>query len=294
VWSKLKEGAARFLSRRLNPPPEPDTRDRAVHDAPPVPECIRRNVELRGIHGNKRGFIVCNGPSINKQDLRHLKGELIFSVSSGYHHPHYLEFAPRYHCIPQIAAPKLSRADRVAWLREMHENIGSAEVFLSLTEAELVETEGLFPGRAVRYLNLVESFDGVSDNGVIDIAGNVPGVQSVPIMCLMIAMYMGISPIYLLGVEHDHFRTGRYEYFYQSHRLKGVDPNVSADGLVTNALYDEFASLYRLWSQYRKLRQIAEANAVQIFNATEGGALDEFPRVRYEDVVTSQSQAERS
>lgn len=239
---------------------------------------------LRGRHAGRRAFIMGNGPSINKQDLARLNGEIVFTVSNGYLHDRYAAISPQYHCVPQISSPNLDRAARVAWLREMHDRTGQAEIFLSETEAELVRSEKIFPGRTVRYLRLSEAWQSFPTDQLIDIARPVPGVQSVPIMVLMIALYMGLSPIYLLGTDHDHFRTGRYDYFYTPQLLAGKDPDVAPDGRVTTPLHDEFASLHRLWSQYRHLRLIAEANGMKIFNATAGGALDEFRRVAFVDL----------
>lgn len=247
-----------------------------------APPHLRGNASLKGIHAGRRAFIVCNGPSINQQNLLLLRNELVFTVSGGYHHPHYLDISPRYHCVPQISSPKMSRADKIAWLREMDTRTGGAEIFLSDTEAPLVEDGRLFQGRKVRYLSLTEPFEAFPAHEIIDISRRVPGVQSVPIMCLMIAIYMGLSPIYLVGTEHDHFRTGKYEYFYKPELLRGTDPGVTAEGVVMTPLYDEFESLFRLWNQYRRLREIAEANGISILNATAGGALDEFPRVSFE------------
>lgn len=247
-------------------------------------ELVAQNTVLRGIHSGRRAFIVCNGPSVNRQDLGRLKGEIVFTVSSGYLHPLYASIAPRYHCVPQISSPK-DRDGRIAWLREMEAATGRAEIFLSATEAELVTSANLFPDRSVRYLSLSDTWENHSTKEVIDIASPVPGVQSAPIMMLMIALYMGLSPIYLLGTDHDHFRTGRYDYFYEPRLLKGTDPEVTEDGRVLTPLYQEFANLHRLWTQYRHLRLIAEANGMKIFNATAGGALDEFPRIALETVL---------
>jgi hypothetical protein len=124
--------------------------------------------------------------------------------------------------------------------------------------------------------------DHMTDRDLPDIASAIPGVQSVSILCLMVAMYLGCRRIYLLGVDHDHFRTGEYRYFYEPTVLRGKDANVQPDGKVVTSRHDEFQALAALWRQYRVMREIGERNGVEIFNATAGGELDEFPRVRFE------------
>jgi hypothetical protein len=243
------------------------------------------NASLKDRHQGQRAFILCNGPSTLQQNLLPLADELVFSVSTGYLHPDYDRIKPRYHCIPQITYGRVTEQDAVALFREMHQRTGNAEIFLSATEENLVRTHGLFPGRTLHYLFLHENFDHLSSRDVPDISTAVPGVQSVPIMALMVSLYMGCKDLYLLGTEHSEFITRRYRYAYESTILKGKDLSTTVAGEITTSRYDDFQSLGRLWRQYRALREIAGANGARIWNATAGGELDEFPRVRLEQVT---------
>jgi hypothetical protein len=118
--------------------------------------------------------------------------------------------------------------------------------------------------------------------GVADLTGPVPGVQSVAVMSLMVAMYMGYSDIYLLGAEHDSVRTGIYQHFYSGHPdYVNKDCAVGDDGSVTVPLIEEAAALVSLWRQYEAIKRIADEAGIRVYNATCGGALDVFPRVDY-------------
>lgn len=251
-----------------------------------LPQLLAENSELMDVHLGERCFILCNGPSVAKQDLSVLEGQTVISVSSGYHHPLYRRFQPRYHCLPQITYGKFTENDAVDWFREMHEGLGDAELFLSCTEEPLVRRHGLFPRRTVRYVWLGEDMDRLDLAAIPDLSLAIPRVQSVSILALMIAMYMGFRKIYLLGVDHDQFKTGEYKYFYSPTVLSGKDSEVAADGKVRTTRHDEFQALARLWRQYRHLRQMADANEIEIFNATAGGELDEFPRVNLPDLFS--------
>ena len=118
-----------------------------------------------------------------------------------------------------------------------------------------------------------------------DIAKLVPGVSSVPIMCLYIAMYMGFKDIYLVGTEHDSFRTREYKYFFEPTVLKGVSGGVDDKDRITYPVCDALYIYYMLFTQYRTLKRIAGLHGICIYNATIGGALDEFERVALEDVL---------
>lgn len=48
----------------------------------------------------------------------------------------------------------------------------------------------------------------------IDLTKLILGPQSVAILALQIAIYMGFNEIYLIGTEHDTLLTREYRHFY--------------------------------------------------------------------------------
>ena len=239
------------------------------------------NAALRGRHEGRRCFILCTGPSIKTQNLRRLAGELVIGVSNSYLHPDYNVFRPAYHCIPQITFGKLTKDDAARWLRDMDEHIGQAEMVLSDRERALIAAHSLMASRPVHYLYMEGDTPDPQSTWLPDLTGCVPGPQSVPVMALMLALYMGCKEIYLLGADHDFFMTGRYTYFFEKSPVSGKDHSVDADGNVTSSRYEEFQVLSTLWRQYRWLKTCAAHVGVTIYNATAGGALDEFARVDF-------------
>ena len=119
----------------------------AVHFYLKHREVLRTNCQLKNRHIGERCFILCNGPSVNEQDVRPLRGETVFSVSNGYRHPDYQAISPKYHCIPQITYASLPPEKAVEWLKEMDRSIGGAEIFLDGQEWSLVQQQHLFSGR---------------------------------------------------------------------------------------------------------------------------------------------------
>ncbi len=245
---------------------------------------LAKNSRFRDRHLGKRCFIVCNGPSINTQNLRALKGEIVISVSSGYHHPDFQEYSPLYHCVPQFTMPVQGTEELgVKWIREMHSKIGSAEIFHSIREAPLIKKYGLYSGRNINYLCMEGSFSGSSQQK-IDITRIVPGVHTVPIMALMIGIYMGFGEIYLIGTDHDSYRTRVYNYFYDPSLQFGGGVS-GFSGPVDTPVSEELLIYYKIFMQYRALLSIGVARGISIFNATRGGALEELPRVDLEEVL---------
>ncbi|MGO6998100.1 hypothetical protein [Rhizobium leguminosarum] len=243
-----------------------------------VAKSLAENRQLAGLHAGQRCFILGNGPSVKGLDLSRLQGENVVTVSNGYLHSDFDKFQSRYHCVPQITYGLMVSEDVIRWFDEMHSYLGTAELFLSSTEAELVRRHNLFAGRTVRYLVLGDSFDDRRSEAVVDISQSVPRVESVPVMALMIAMYLGFKEIILLGVDHDHFLSSSYQYAFDLKVQKGMDVTANADGTLRTNRHDDFQTLARLWQQYRAIANIAKANGIRIVNSTPGGALDEFDR----------------
>lgn len=242
----------------------------------------RPNARFKGMHQGKRCFILCNGPSVKKQNLLPLKDEIVFSVSSGYHHKDYLTIRPKYHCIPQVDYNKYRLpSDIVSWFIEMHSRIGEAELFINVAQEPLIRKNNLFPGRKINYI-YSRFLRNETDKGISDISKMVPWVTTAPILSLMIAMYMGFSRIYLLGVDSDWWKTGEYKYFFEPTVLKGKDECAYPDGKLRDPLYEQFFGWGKLLKQYWIMHNIARANNISIFNATDGGALEEFERVKFE------------
>jgi hypothetical protein len=247
--------------------------------SPATQGILGKNRVYKDRHKGERCFIICNGPSVNKQNLLPLKDEIVFSVSNGYHHKHYPIIKPRYHCTPQITYTELfTKEVTIEWFKEMDSKILNAEIFLSISEEPVVRENKLFVEKIVNYVSFSGEFDETQPD-IFDITRELPPVQSVPIMCLMIAMYMGFTRIYLLGVEHDEIRTGKYAYFYEPTVLKDRAGDVDSDGNSTAPFSTLVQAYYNLFKSYRIINNIARENGIQIFNATFGGVLDVFERV---------------
>lgn len=250
---------------------------------------VGANSRLKDIHRKERCFIVCNGPSINKQNLLLLKNEIVFSVSSGYHHKDYLTIQPKYHCLPPYNYYKdLTYEDSIAWFREMDTKLGAAELFIGITQESLIRKNKLFKNRKVNYIYTTGLLPDERETEIEDISKRIHAIKTVPIMCLLIAMYMGFKEIYLLGVENDWWRNGgEYKYFFEPTVLKGKGDSTDETGKLKypqSLLYMQFAGFGELLKEFLIVHNRAKAHNIHIYNATEGGALEEFPRVKFESL----------
>jgi hypothetical protein len=61
---------------------------------------------------------------------------------------------------------------------------------------------------------------------------------------------------------------------------------VHENGKLKLTLFQQFLGFGTLLRQYWVVHNIARNNGFFIFNATEGGALEEFPRVKFESLFS--------
>ncbi len=162
----------------------------------------------------------------------------------------------------------------------MNERIHSSTFFVPLYRGfDFVRKHGFLPVDRTYY---TASFG--TNRSSNDLTGVVQGFGSVSALALSQAIYMGCSPIYLLGFDHDYLANrGVDRHFYKGgtipgHKLTNV-PFVDR-----NPYDDEMRSNLGLWANYRSLKAIAHSKGLQIFNCTRGGYLDVFPRLEYESL----------
>lgn len=242
---------------------------------------LKRNRGLRGRHAGSRCFILATGPSIRTQDLKLLKNEFCISVSNFFVHPDYAGIKPAYHCIAPYHLP-ITEEGWCAWIKEAAEKTGDATLFFGLSDLKRSQSAGAFSGRSVHYLYCGGAPLFLTKHGV-DLTKQIVGPASVPVMALQVALYMGFKRVYLLGCDHDwvlHLNQSAHFYEEKEHVLVKDGYNEW-----TNFDYEiQFAQQADLWRQYKIMKLIAEFYSAEIFNATPGGLLDVFPRVKYESL----------
>lgn len=251
---------------------------------------IKKNNELRNLYSDKRCFVLCSGPTINQQPIEKLKDEFVFGVSSGYSHGKYSYIHPAFHCTPQYTYSELLTEEfLIEYLRDMDANTFSdTKFFFSDTDRKVIEDNHIFKGKEVYYVSFNGNMNS-SDREVYDISRYIPGVTTVPIMAIMLAMYMGFKEIYLLGTEIDACIKKKYVHAANSDIVKKIEKRdwwYSGDdgkNLVKN--YEAWKNTTGMLFQFRVLHNIAISNNIEIFNATPSGLVDEFPCVRFEDVI---------
>jgi hypothetical protein len=250
---------------------------------------LKENEQFRNCHYGQRGFILGSGHSINEQDLTMLKDEIVITQNHFHAHKDINLINPNYHVLVPKYQPKDFDQDWSAWFESMDERLPkSAKLFLDKNTKYLIDDLNLFNERSffikTGYSNIVNKV------APVDITKPIYSVPTVLTECLAIAIHMGFSEIYLLGMDLDQivqlYQGGDRNNirFYGSSPITRNSCERDAEIFLAQSGADWF-SLWTIWNQCSLLKKVAEARNIKIINATKGGLLNVFDRCNYEDIL---------
>ncbi len=225
----------------------------------------------RNMHSGERCFILGNGPSLNKCDLRLLKSEVTFGVNGIFMFPN---FTPTYY----VTISSFFWRDHV----ERIQHVQCAHRFLAADMRELasdVPTSWLNyrrPKRNSRFgipLPVPLKFSHRPDKVVY-------GGGTVLFVCMQLAYYMGIDKVILLGVDHDYGKLGRA--FHSGYSLNASD---IVGRHFTKQYYSPNTRVHidilAMERAYTLAKETFERAGRKILNATAGSKLDIYPKTEY-------------
>jgi hypothetical protein len=240
---------------------------------------LQRNAAFADKHKASPAFVIVNGPSLANQDIMCLKDQITFVASGFWKHEAVLSWQPTYYSLSDANFFN-DNPPTQSFYQSLNKRIHSSTFFVPLYRGfDAVRNYGFLPAHRTYYIASVGA-NGSSN----DLTKVVQGFGSVSAFALSQAIYMGCSPIYLLGFDHDYLANrGVDRHFYTGGTIAGH--KLADVPLAERIPYDdEMRANLGLWSNYRALKAIADKKGVQIFNCTRGGYLDVFPRLDYESL----------
>jgi len=237
--------------------------------------------ELKDIHKGEKCWIIGNGPSIKNYDLSKIKDEYVF-VCNDFHmhdiwkeleHPYYFESSRVSFITGNFNQWKLNRL--------LSNN--NAKFFYRVTFRELNELFEYIPKDRVYYMRLTNDKKVYKRNFEWNVNKEFIFANSVLItFAFPIACWMGFKDIYLLGCDHTNYFNsegeGNNAYFYDWTNMPiQFWPNPDDDNV-------DHTNMLNSW---KYISEIIKPKGINIYNASDSGRLDVFPRVKYEDIVNS-------
>lgn len=255
------------------------------------PKEFERNKVFYKKHKGERCFILATGPSINSQNLRPLYNEICLGVGMFFLHRDTAAIRPMYYVQAPNHAPFTFDSLKTYYAKahacnvhEPHYFIGHAEYEFSMVRF-FIENPDVCP-KHYSYINynIPESLNEKNfDNPLLwDICGSPFAPLTVVYEAIQIAAYMGFLEIYLVGVDHDYLHDitrVQNHHFYREE--EGVSDVEHLSQFTTERWLKEY---YCRWRDYRLMNTYLQERGVTIYNATEGGMLDVFPRVSFKEL----------
>lgn len=222
--------------------------------------------KMKEYHKGKRCFIVGNGPSLQVDDLKELKDEISFGTHRIYTLFDKTDWRPSYYCAQDARLIKSS-------MKKILE-LAVKEKLIAIVRSNYYR-----PMKKVKYIELNNaSFYPDLPKFSEDITKGVYEGFTVTYMCIQIAMYMGFSEIYLLGMDHNYsvevMPDGKIK------KNEGVQDHFSESDVIEN-----IPQIYKSTLAYESAKKYAENKGVKIYNASRGGKLEIFERVNFDEII---------
>ncbi len=221
---------------------------------------VQRLAELKDSQRGRRAFILGNGPSLAKTDVRKLKNECTFGMNRVYlAFPEWGFQTSYFVCvndlvIEQIAADiaALSMPKFLSWRARRFVQPDEQTIFLHSTYERPIFAK--------------------------DARGRLWEGATVTYVALQLAYHLGFETVFLIGVDHSFSSKGKPNTTVVS---EGEDRDHFDASYFGRGFRWQLPDLEMSERAYIMARQAYEADGRQVLDATIGGQLTVFPKVDY-------------
>ena len=235
----------------------------------------KRLEELKNSYSGKSCFIIGNGPSLTPADLELIKDKYSFASNRIYSIFNHTSWRPSFYCIQDSIL-----------IREVNEKISELKLgqifnFFSLNSWKYY-TKKIKNNKSNYFYFLdtnvknIDSFLGLKNN----VSKRVYEGRSITVSALQIAIFMGFTKIYLLGVDHTSSIKIENDLITRDNSIIDYFSGIDNDGITKRPYYKDFTE-----KAYMRLKQYAERNNIEIINLTRGGKLEIFKRSDLETIL---------
>jgi hypothetical protein len=227
-------------------------------------ESMRRLRTYRNRHAGKRCFVVGNGPSLNRTDLSLLRDEFSFGTNRIYLAFDKLDFRPSYYVCANDLVVEQCAAD-----------------IERLTMPKFIGWHNRDSIRFTHDMIFLWTRGGLRSWFFTDLTEGCWEGSTVTMVCIQLAYYMGFSEVILVGVDHSYQFSGDPHAEVTS---SGDDPNHFAANYFGKGFRWHLPDLEGSELSYRVANFMFKQSGRRIVDATIGGKLEVFEKVRYEQL----------
>ena len=212
---------------------------------------------LKNTHLGEKAVIICNGPSLLKSDLSLLHGVYTFGLNKINLLFDKTDFRPS--CI--VAVNQYVIEQNIEFFNET-----SIPIFIDSSSSHLLKTR-----RNVCFVHT-----SLQQKFARDCSMSIYQGATVTFVAMQLAFHMGFKEVALIGCDHNFTSKGPANKLVQSSDgdKDHFDPNYFSGGVMW-----QLPDLALSECSYSMAKEAYELAGRKIFNATEGGKLEIFPRI---------------
>ncbi len=244
-------------------------RFKLAHIGVPITGNERMLRSLKNRYSGRRAFIIGNGPSLKKTNVRLLRNEVTIGCNGLFFMFDEMGFLPTFYTVEDTLVAE-DRANIINQIR------GTTKVFpIDLKYC-------LQPDEDTIYINFLRPGYPGFPRFSGDFISHVFWGGTVTLLNLQLAWYIGVRQVYLIGVDHNYAgpkESDEKEGFTITSRSPDEN-HFHPDYFGPGFRYHD-PKVDRMESAYRKAKEFFEKNGGVIYNATVGGKLELFDRIDF-------------
>lgn len=231
--------------------------------------------QFKNIHRGERCVIIGNGPSLNQLDLRKLKSEYTIGVNGIFYASEQMGFDPTYYVVEDTMVMR----DNVEAIRAF---AAGHKFFPSIYRRYIGEAPNVTYFMMNRGFYTENSPSYCVPRFSTDASQRLYSGQSVTIINLQLAYYMGFSEVAVIGMDFSYTIPDDAKVDGTLILSMGDDPNHFHPDYFGKGKTWKDPKLDRVLANYQLAKAMFEADGRRIVNATAGGKLEIFDRAPYD------------
>jgi hypothetical protein len=242
-----------------------------------VKHLLKENSKLENVAHSEVCYVIGNGPSLKKHDIKKLSGCKIV-MNSFYLHPdlHFIE--PDYYIFADPEGQNLKEENIIKWWKEIaNHTAGLTTEFIIPVQLAGTEIDKEILADRQKYFVFFQGPLNITTAAKFDPRKPIPHFQNTLGEGLLLAMFMGYKKIVLLGADHDWLSHWNVDtHFYTGHSKPAIGDDVK------RPYHWWLNAVNTMFRQYVAIQNVAISKGVCILNCSESGVLDVFPMVPLE------------
>lgn len=258
---------------------------------------LTQNQRLQGAFSGKRCVILGNGPSLRQTNFDLIRNEIVFTVNELPRSDLFRQIHPRFHVFIDPDYGQLSQDHQaVGDFRQLLDRLAEVPGLTCIGSYAFIESIKRLSPPGMDWITYYNRLDPVSNFPMsFSLTGMMPQAQTVVLAAGWTALSMGFRSIIFAGVD----MTGFLEYYLSPSSSPASNPEDYRHPYALQREYADWATettmvfdnerwlraTAEMFRQFKAFAYQARLLGCEVYNATEGGSLDTFPRRTLQQVL---------